>query len=150
MKQFLSRLAIIGVVAASALGAGVLTSSAQNCGGTDCQDMQRNGPGYSQNWRDGRHWRGDDRHWRGGRHWRDDRRWRHHYRPRSGIYFGFGSIPYYDYRYARPAPRYYARPGYLSPAHIQWCYDHYRTYRQSDNTYKPTRYTRAQCQSPYY
>lgn len=34
-------------------------------------------------------------------------------------------------------------------AHVQWCYDHYRTYRAWDNTYVPRRGIRAQCYSPY-
>jgi hypothetical protein len=34
-------------------------------------------------------------------------------------------------------------------AHVQWCYDHYRSYRASDNTFQPYRGPRQQCHSPY-
>ena len=34
-------------------------------------------------------------------------------------------------------------------AHVQWCYDRYRSYRASDNTYQPNYGPRRQCNSPY-
>ena len=34
-------------------------------------------------------------------------------------------------------------------AHVRWCYDHYRSYRASDNTYQPYHGPRRQCNSPY-
>jgi hypothetical protein len=34
-------------------------------------------------------------------------------------------------------------------AHVQWCYDRYRSYRASDNSYQPYNGPRRQCQSPY-
>jgi|APFEC2959095136_1045048.scaffolds.fasta_scaffold00075_59 hypothetical protein len=34
-------------------------------------------------------------------------------------------------------------------SHAQWCYDRYRTYRASDNTYVPRVGVRAYCNSPY-
>lgn len=34
-------------------------------------------------------------------------------------------------------------------AHVQWCYDRYRTYRASDNTYVPRVGQRAYCNSPF-
>jgi len=34
-------------------------------------------------------------------------------------------------------------------AHVQWCYDNYRTYRAYDNTYVPRVGQRAYCNSPY-
>lgn len=34
-------------------------------------------------------------------------------------------------------------------SHVQWCYDRYRTYRASDNTYVPRVGYRAYCNSPY-
>jgi hypothetical protein len=39
-------------------------------------------------------------------------------------------------------------PG-LSNAHVQWCYDRYRSYRASDNTFQPYNGPRRQCNSPY-
>ncbi|CAN7569920.1 BA14K family protein [Mesorhizobium amorphae] len=34
-------------------------------------------------------------------------------------------------------------------AHVQWCYDRYRSYRASDNTFQPYDGPRQQCYSPY-
>ena len=34
-------------------------------------------------------------------------------------------------------------------AHVQWCFDHYRSYRASDNTFQPNHGPRQQCVSPY-
>lgn len=34
-------------------------------------------------------------------------------------------------------------------SHVQWCYDRWRSYRQSDNTYQPFNGGRAYCVSPY-
>lgn len=34
-------------------------------------------------------------------------------------------------------------------AHVQWCYDRYRSYRASDNTFQPYNGPRQQCVSPY-
>lgn len=87
-----------------------------------------------------------DRRWR--RHHRRDRDWRRH-RPRSGIYLEFGRpAPYY----ARPRPlRPYYRPRVsLSRAHVNWCYNRYRSYRAVDNSFQPYNGPRRQCISPYY
>jgi len=75
------------------------------------------------------------------RDWRHDRR---HYRPRSGIYFQFGT----------PAPRYVPAPrrayGYALPrSHVNWCHARYRSYRSWDNTFQPYHGPRRQCVSPY-
>jgi hypothetical protein len=37
----------------------------------------------------------------------------------------------------------------MSQAHVQWCYDRYRSYRSSDNTFQPYQGPRRQCNSPY-
>lgn len=34
-------------------------------------------------------------------------------------------------------------------AHVQWCYDRYRSYRAYDNTFQPYNGPRQQCISPY-
>lgn len=93
-----------------------------------------------------RHWHRSQRH----RHW-NQHRWRHggHYRhgPRyyrgpgwgSGIYLG---VP--AYRYVPPRRHYR-----LSAAHVSWCYDRYRSYREWDNTFQPYHGPRRQCHSPY-
>jgi hypothetical protein len=37
----------------------------------------------------------------------------------------------------------------VGDAHVQWCFDHYRSYRVQDNSWQPTRGPRRQCNSPY-
>jgi hypothetical protein len=96
--------------------------------------------------------------------------------PRVGFYTD-GPYGYYDgyrgYRDRRAGWRYYN--GYWFPpdafvdrrttrsiyraerraarradrAHVDWCYDRYRSYREYDNTYQPTRGVRRECISPY-
>ncbi|TPK59573.1 BA14K family protein [Mesorhizobium sp. B2-4-19] len=34
-------------------------------------------------------------------------------------------------------------------AHVRWCYDRYRSYRASDNTFQPNYGPRQECRSPY-
>ena len=100
----------------------------------------------------------DRRYYR--RHYRDN-----YYRPRSGIYFGLGVAP--AYRYGDPYyDDYYGDPYYSAPvyrprviqrrvyrsggsAHVQWCYNRYRSYRAWDNTFQPYHGPRQLCYSPY-
>lgn len=49
---------------------------------------------------------------------------------------------------AAPAPRVVVPRG-MSNAHVNWCYDRYRSYRASDNTFQPYNGPRQQCYSPY-
>lgn len=42
------------------------------------------------------------------------------------------------------------RPGYLSPRHIRYCHNRYRSYRQYDNTFQPYHGPRRLCRSPYF
>lgn len=35
-------------------------------------------------------------------------------------------------------------------AHVDWCYDNKRRYRERDNTWKPYNRSRRECYSPYY
>ena len=37
----------------------------------------------------------------------------------------------------------------MGRAHVEWCYDRYRSYRDWDNTYQPYGGPRRQCYSPY-
>lgn len=47
---------------------------------------------------------------------------------------------------AQPAPQ----PVYRSSNnHVQWCYNRYKSYRASDNTFQPYNGPRQQCYSPY-
>ncbi|WP_027166270.1 BA14K family protein [Mesorhizobium sp. WSM3224] len=38
---------------------------------------------------------------------------------------------------------------YRGNSHVQWCYDRYRSYRASDNTFQPNNGPRQECVSPY-
>jgi hypothetical protein len=92
------------------------------------------------------HWRDNDyRYWRGHRGYR-------YYRPGYRRYDGFwfpaaafitGAI--IGGALNQPVRRVY-RGG---DAHVQWCYNRYRSYRAYDNTYQPYNGPRRQCYSPY-
>ena len=119
-----------------------------------------------------RRWRGDDRRWRGDdRRWRGERRAHRDWQRRGDHYYYRG---HRGYRHHRPGYRQYN--GWWFPpaafiagaivggaiandppvqyrprgnAHVQWCYDRYRSYRASDNTFQPYNGPRRQCRSPY-
>ena len=119
-----------------------------------------NRPVYNEDlrWRRSGHWNGN-RRWNGGG---DDWRWRHgrrHYHGRNyddgaaailglGLGLGLGSM-YNNNYYDAPPPRRYYRAGRLTNAHVQWCYNRYRSYRSWDNTFQPYNGPRQQCWSPY-
>jgi hypothetical protein len=106
---------------------------------------------FSHNW--------DNGDWHGG--WHGD--WHHHHHHGHfdngdaailglGLGLGLGSLAYGSYY--DPYPRYYQprriyRTQHLSRAHVQWCYDRYRSYRAWDNTFQPYNGPRQQCWSPY-
>lgn len=152
----------------SALCAGALALSmvapagAQGMG----QDTTGLGPGgsspnhrgfaVSRDWRR-HHWNGP-RHWNGhpnrgfynhgGYGWynghRGYRHWRHGYRQYNGWWF-----PATAFLGAAIIGNAIANAPRGGSAHVQWCYDHYRSYRASDNTYQPYSGPRRQCVSPY-
>lgn len=80
---------------------------------------------------------------------------RHGYRHYNGWWFPLGAFaagaivagainadrPYYR-------ERVYYRGGNWS-AHVEWCYNRYRSYREWDNTFQPYHGPRRQCYSPY-
>ncbi|WP_274626837.1 BA14K family protein [Arvimicrobium flavum] len=104
------------------------------------------------------------RDYRERRHYQERRQ----YRERHGWHNG-----HRGYRHKRPGYRYYNgywfpgaafiagaivggalnndRPGVVrgGSAHVRWCYDRWRSYRASDNTYQPYNGPRRQCLSPY-
>ncbi|MCV0395153.1 MAG: BA14K family protein [Rhizobiaceae bacterium] len=109
------------------------------------------------------------------REWRRDRADRRRDR-REARFERRGGVPYYrghrGYRDRRPGYRQYN--GFWFPpaafiagaiiggatagrpvarrygdAHVRWCYDRWRSYRASDNTYQPYNGPRRQCVSPY-
>lgn len=102
-------------------------------------------------------WRGNDRvyirngryYWRGHRGYRE---WRHGYRRHGDFWFPLaafatGALITGAIINDRPPPRRVYRGG--GSAHVQWCYDRYRSYRAYDNTYQPYNGPRRQCVSPY-
>ncbi|UVK52197.1 BA14K family protein [Mesorhizobium sp. AR02] len=129
---------------------------------------------FNNNWNNDWRWRRHDgrRNWNRGNwdrgNWNggDDWRWRHGRRHYHGGYYddgagaailglglglGLGSMynNYNNYDYYAPPPRRYYRAGRLSNAHVQWCYNRYRSYRAWDNTFQPYNGPRQQCWSPY-
>ena len=91
------------------------------------------------------------------RHWRGHRGVGHRrpgYRRHSdGLWyplaaFGLGAI-IGGAMASQPPPQPVFRGRVLSNAHVQWCYDKYRSYRASDNTFQPYNGPRRQCLSPY-
>ncbi|QKD03258.1 BA14K family protein [Mesorhizobium loti] len=135
---------------------------------TDVRDSWAGGNNNGGNfrWRRSGNWSGH--HWNGGGRWNGDRHWnRGGWRHRGGGYYdddagaailglglglGLGSMysnNYYNDGYYAPPPRRYYRAGRLSNAHVQWCYNRYRSYRSWDNTFQPYGGPRQQCYSPY-
>lgn len=131
-------------------------------GGTDCPTRYSGSGRYGDG---GRSYRRDD--WRDYRRddWRRDeyRRprdrdyWRNEYRhrPPRHVYRDYGPgiavfppiVRYGEPRYVEP--RRYPRRVTLSQAHVQWCYNRYRSYRAGDNSFQPYNGPRQQCYSPY-
>ncbi|MER8417323.1 BA14K family protein [Mesorhizobium sp. M1329] len=140
-------------------------------GGNDRQIWRWRNHGFRQ-WHGGDDWRWRSHNFRGrhfSRHWDnggwdDSWRWRHHRRHYRGGYYddsagaailglglglGLGSLYNNNNYYDAPPPRRYYRAGRLSSAHVQWCYNRYRSYRAWDNTFQPYNGPRQQCYSPY-
>lgn len=99
-----------------------------------------------ERWRD-RDWRADrsSRYWRGHRGYRSYRRG---YREYNGWWFplaAFTAGAVIGNVISEPRRVYRSGGG----AHVEWCYNRYRSYRASDNTYQPYNGPRRQCYSPY-
>lgn len=95
-------------------------------------------------------WRDND--WAYYNGYRGYHRYRHGYREYNGFWFpaaafAVGAIIGSTVNSAPPAV--IVRPGRLSRAHVEWCYDRYRSYRASDNTFQPYHGPRKPCYSPY-
>jgi hypothetical protein len=93
-----------------------------------------------------RHHRGFSRH--GGYGWYNGHRgYRHHrhgYREYNGWWF-----PATAFLGAAIIGNAIANAPRGGNAHVEWCYNRYRSYRASDNTYQPYNGPRRQCRSPY-
>jgi len=102
-------------------------------------------------WRDGRRWRESD--WRGdrGRYWRGHRGYRSYrrgYREYNGWWFPLAAFTAGAViGNAINEPRRVYRGG--GSSHVEWCYNRYRSYRASDNTFQPYNGPRQRCYSPY-
>lgn len=91
---------------------------------------------------DRRGWRGDYR--RGHyRHWRYDNDY-YHNNYAGAIIGGLAAGAILGGVLNAPRRYYYA-----GNSHTSWCYNRYRSYRASDNTYQPYYGARRQCVSPY-
>lgn len=99
--------------------------------------------------RDRRDFRRDGRHayWNGHRGFRERR---DGYREYNGFWFppAAFALGVITGAIANSQPRYAARD--LPRSHVEWCFDRYRSYRASDNTFQPYNGPRAECRSPYY
>lgn len=131
-----------------------------NIQGTDYMGSSRGGPGIRHLPRQGREFRrgGRDRH-----HERIVRRGQHHYwrGHRGSRNYRPGYRRHGDWWFPAAAflggaiignviasqPR--AAPSGSSSAHVDWCYNRYRSYRASDNTFQPYNGPRRPCNSPY-
>lgn len=89
-------------------------------------------------------WRGNNFYWHGRRGYRN-------FRPGYRYYNGwwFPSAAFVGGAIvggALAAPNTYYMSG---NTHAQWCYNRYRSYRASDNTFQPYNGPRQQCVSPF-
>lgn len=93
--------------------------------------------------------------WNHNRHgWNRDRNWRRHggYRDRNlggAVIGGLITGAIVGGVLNNSGPVYRDRVYRGGNAHVQWCFDRYRTYRAADNTYVPRVGQRAYCNSPY-
>lgn len=100
----------------------------------------RRGPGHRHGWY------GDNYYYNGYQGYRHRR---HGYRYYNGWWFPAGAFiagAIIGSAINNPPPRYYRGGG---SAHVQWCYNRYRSYREWDNTFQPYHGPRQQCYSPY-
>lgn len=99
-------------------------------------------------------YREGNRGWYNGH--RGYRTYRHGYRRHGDFWFPAGAFvagALIGGALASPDPYYRAAPRRIyrgvSSAHVEWCYNRYRSYRASDNTFQPYNGPRQQCYSPY-
>lgn len=173
MKKFLSALCATAMTASFALGGALPANAApihmpkaQAAEHSDVVNVQdwrwkRNRPSFG-NERVNRNIRRGNRHWdnrryvdrrgnwhNGHRGYRYKRHWDDRYY--NGFWFPAGAFiagAIVGGAIANSNNGGYYRGGGGS-AHVEWCYDRYRSYRASDNTFQPYNGPRRQCYSPY-
>ncbi|MBX3577816.1 MAG: BA14K family protein [Rhizobiaceae bacterium] len=97
-----------------------------------------------------RDWRDDSRfHRRGDRYYYNGYRGYRDHRPGYRQYNGFWFPAAAFIAGALITGAITADRGSSRSAHVEWCYDRYRSYRASDNTFQPYDGGRRQCYSPY-
>jgi len=99
-------------------------------------DRNRN---FSRSNNDGAYWNGH----RGSRHYR------HGYRRHGDFWFPAGAFIAGALITGAIVNNNQNRVYRGGDSHVQWCYDRYRSYRASDNTFQPNYGPRQQCNSPY-
>ena len=110
----------------------------------------RHGNNWNGNWNNGNNWKNNNKYgWynghRGYRYRRDGYRYYNGFWVPAGAFIAGAIIGgaiannnnYYNNGYGGGS------------AHVQWCYDRYRSYRAYDNTFQPYNGPRQQCYSPY-
>ncbi len=165
MRKFVSAACATALTAAIAV-TGVVPANAAPAYVPKVETAQRPDIVQVQDWR----WK-KRRNWDGNRNWDGPRRNWNGNNQRYGWYNG-----HRGYRYKRPGYRYhdgwwfpagafiagaiisgaiansYNQPSYRyggGNAHVEWCYNRYRSYRAYDNTFQPYNGPRRQCYSPY-
>ncbi|HTV68131.1 MAG TPA: BA14K family protein [Rhizobiaceae bacterium] len=107
----------------------------------DRREMRRDWRENRRDWREAR--RDERRMYRGYRGYRD---WRSGYRRHSDG-FWYPAAAFIAGAIITGAITSQSRSS--GSAHVDWCYDRYRSYRASDNTFQPYNGPRQQCYSPY-
>jgi hypothetical protein len=109
----------------------------------DARDVRRDDRQYNRDRRDARNNRdGYYRGYRGSRHHRPGYRRHGDFWFPAAAFLGGAAIGSIIANQPRTTVR-------VSSAHVEWCYNRYKTYRASDNTFQPYNGPRRQCLSPY-
>ncbi len=99
----------------------------------------RGGRNFARNNNDGPYWNGH----RGSRHYRNG------YRRHGDFWFPAGAFIAGALITGAIVNNNNQNRVYQGNSHVQWCYDRYRSYRASDNTFQPNYGPREECNSPY-
>lgn len=138
------------ICAAAALAVG-LTALPANAASIQYGDAQLQNAQFSfgfstgdRRYRDGRfERRGNYYYFNGHRGYRDRRAGFRFY---NGFWFPNSA---FSLRFSVGRDRDWDRGGRSWARHVDWCYDRYRSYRESDNTFQPYNGPRRECVSPY-